>query len=230
MNIGILTWFDVLNYGSAFQAYALQEVLRNQGFEVEILRHDRVLPDYYGNKIRGRRIKHYIEWLRNQTPRRIKYRIETKKKYDAFEQFRSNYLNVGSHYSNASDDIIIIGSDQIFDINGMYYPFQFGGGISSKIISTYVPSFGETTYKNLQLSENSHEIKENIKKLYSVNARDDNTKHILSIIRNEKIEVVLDPVLLYGFTDEKCKWNTRLIKEEYCIVYTWGGYTTGKKL
>lgn len=228
MRIGILTWFDVLNYGSVFQAYALQECVKSMGNTVEILRHDRVLPKYYANELGSISFVNIVKWLRNQSPGRVRYRTTTKKKYAAFESFRDEYLNIGSHYSNAHDDAVLIGSDQVFDINGFYYPFQFGQGIDSKSISTYAPSFGETTAETLEESGHYSEIISNIKSLIYVNARDENTERILSDIRKEKIDVVIDPVLLYSFSKEKTIWNKRLIKGKYCIVYTWGGYTTEK--
>lgn len=228
MNVGILTWYDVLNYGSVFQAYALQEQIKNLGNSVEILRHDRILPSYYSNKMGGKGILSVFRWIRNQTPGRVRYRSETKKKYEAFEDFRKEYLNIDEHYSNSNNDVVIIGSDQVFDINGMYYPFQFGQGIQCMNIGTYAPSFGETTLESLKQSEHFIEIVNSIRKIGVVNARDINTETILADIRKHAIDIVIDPVLLYPFIAEKKMWNERLIKDKYCIVYTWGGYTTNK--
>lgn len=225
MKAGILTWHDVLNYGSAFQAYALQEVLKENGADAEILSHDRKLPDYYSNKLSIKSIKGVLRWLRNQTPARVKYRKETKTKFENFIKFRSEYLNVKNHYSNTDADVVYIGSDQIFDINGLYYPFQFGGDISCGKINTYAPSFGETTYEKLEQPPYFAEISENIKKLNVVNARDENTKNILEKILKRDIDIVLDPTLLYSFEKEKAMWNKRLVKEKYCLIYTWGGTT-----
>jgi hypothetical protein len=226
VKVGILTWYDVLNYGSVFQAYALQEKINELGASAQILRHDRVMPDYYGNKLESKNLKGYLKWLRNQTPNRRKNRAETHKKHDSFVAFRNEYLNVTMHYSETDVDRAIIGSDQIFDINGMYFPVQFGTGIPCESISTYAPSFGETTLEKLRENTRCSEICHRIKELKTVNARDKNTQDILSEIRNEEIPIVLDPTLLYSFEKEKRNWNKRLISEKYCIIYTWGGSTT----
>jgi len=223
MKAGILTWYDVLNYGSAFQAYALQEILKENGTDAEILLHDRKMPDYFGNKIKDKSPLGLLRWLRNQTPARAKYRKETKTKFDSFIEFRNEYLNIKNHYSNTDADVVFIGSDQIFDINGMYYPFQFGGNVSCEKINTYAPCFGETTYEKLIASPYYEEICNNIKKLNVINARDENTKTILEKILNKDIDIVLDPTLLYSFEKEKEKWNKRLVNEKYCLIYTWGG-------
>ncbi len=225
MKVGILTWYDVLNYGSAFQAYALQELVRENGHEAEILTHDRKLPDYYKNKLKSKNLKGVLRWLRSQTPNRIKFRRATKQKYNNFVDFRNKNLNIGAHYSKTTADVTIIGSDQIFDINGLYYPFQFGKGISCSSISTYAPSFGETTLESLKTSPNYTEICDSIRNMNSVNARDKNTQEILSDICKKDIDIVLDPTLLYTFEKEKAKWNKRLINERYCVIYTWGGAT-----
>lgn len=228
MKVGILTWYDVLNYGSFFQAYALQETLKEMEYEVEILRHDRVLPDYYGNRLTQRDLVGILKWLRNQSPNRSRNRRHTKVKCDTFNSAREKYLSVGAHFSKTDADCVLIGSDQIFDINGMYYPFQFGGGVSCSHIGTYAPSFGETTLECLRQSEHYGEIVESIRRLSAVNARDRNTQQILAEIRGEKPEIVLDPTLLYSFKKEKETWNKRLVSEKYCLIYTWGGFTTSE--
>ena len=225
MKAGILTWYEVLNYGSVFQAYAIQEVLKENGADAEILLHDRKIPDYFGNKIKDKSPLGLLRWLRNQTPARAKHRKETKIKFGSFIKFRNDFLNVNDHYSTTDADVVFIGSDQIFDINGMYYPFQFGGDVSCEKINTYAPSFGETTYDKLMCSPHFNEISDNIKKLNLVNARDENTKTILENILNKDIDIVLDPTLLYSFKKEKEKWNKRLISDKYCLIYTWGGTT-----
>ena len=229
MKAGILTWYNVLNYGSAFQAYALQEFLKELGADAEILLHDRKMPNYFENKPYDKSIIGLLHWLRNQSPARIKNRKATKAKFNSFVNFRNKYLNVGSHYSSTDVDTVFIGSDQIFDINGIYYPFQFGGNINCNNICSYAPSFGETTYDKLISSPYFEEISQNIKKLNVTNARDENTKIILEKILNKEVDIVLDPTLLYSFKKEKEKWNKRLIKEKYCLIYTWGGTTVTKE-
>ena len=39
MRIGLVTWYEVANYGSALQAYALQRLISDAGYESTILRH-----------------------------------------------------------------------------------------------------------------------------------------------------------------------------------------------
>lgn len=229
MKVGILTWYDVLNYGSAFQAYALQESVKSLGCDVEILQHDRILPDYFSNKLKDKSIIGILKWFRNQTPSRSKNRHLTKRKYKKFERFRNEYLNVGSRFDECKDDCVLIGSDQIFDINGMYYPFQFGKGISCEKVGVYAPSFGETTYEKVRESDYYDEIVESINNLNFLNARDQNTQYILSQVTGKEIPITIDPVLLYDWEKEKEMWNDRLINEPYCIVYTWGGTTTSEK-
>lgn len=229
MKIGILTWFDVLNYGSVFQAYALQEQLKKLGSNVVILKHDRIIPNYYGNTLKEKSFIGLAKWIRNQSPNRVIYRSQTREKFKLFDEFKKNYLNVENHYSKTDSDIVLLGSDQIFDINSEYYPFQFGKGISCSNISTYAPCFGETTFNKLTEFYAYNEIVDSIKSLSVVNARDENTQQILEKILNYKIPIVLDPTLLYSFEKEKKKWNNRLINKKYCLIYTWGGITTSNE-
>lgn len=226
MKVGILTWYEVLNYGSAFQAYALQKQVESLGHEAVMLRHDRPVPDYCGNSLKSANPQAILQWLRCQTPGCRRYRNETKKKLTSFDAFRSEWLNVGERYDVTDADCVLIGSDQIFDINGLYYPFQFGGGVSCSKIGTYAPCFGETTYERLIDSEHKDEICELIGALSCLNARDKNTQQILERITGKQIPMTIDPVLLYPFEEEKKVWNRRLIDDKFCLIYTWGGTTT----
>lgn len=226
MKIGILTWHDVLNYGSAFQAYALQKTLIEYGNETYILSHDRKMPDYYSNKKQGKGIVGILRWLRNQTPNRRKNRLMTKRKCEGFQSFYQNELLIQEHYSSTTVDKVVIGSDQIFDIAAFYYPFQFGVGVSCTDINAYAPSFGETTRTFLNDFMKKADVEKGLKEMRVVTARDENTRSILGEVLGRDVPLVLDPVLLYGFSKEKQTWAGRMVAEKYCLVYTWGGYTT----
>ncbi len=229
MKVGILTWYDVLNYGSAFQAYALQKSVEELGLSGEILIHDRKLPDYYGNRLKTKDIKGVLKWIRNQTPNRRKYRATTKAKSKKFYKFYDEYLNVGSRYCKTDSDFVLLGSDQIFDVKDMFFPFQFGGDVTCDSISSYAPCFGETTYETICKNSHFEEIKELCQKLKVVNARNENTKEILEKLTGREVELVLDPTLLYTFEKEKAVWNERLIKDKYCVIYTIVGNSNTKE-
>ena len=229
MSVGILTWWDVLNYGSAFQAYALQQELCDMGAEVEILTHDRKLPDHFGNRLSERSVAGVARWIRNQSPNRCRSRREAKRKYDEFKRFYGERLNIGAHYGETDAASVIIGSDQIFDVNAFYYPFQFGGSVSCDNISAYAPCFGETGWERLREHPAFEDICSGIRKMKTVTARDVNTQAILQRILDREVQLVLDPVLLYGFEKEKKLWKERTIDGKYCLVYTWGGYTTSEE-
>lgn len=228
MKIGILTWYEVVNYGSFFQTYALQEYIKSLGHTVEVLRNDRIIQDPYKVNSAYAGGKRWFSWLRNQTPNRRNNRKYARKKTDVFMAFQKQYLNCGAHFSETDADRVLIGSDQIFDVKEFYYPFQFGAGISCDRISTYAPSFGETTLEQLKTNGNYSEIAQSIQKLGVVNGRDQNTLNILEYIRHQPVDAVLDPTLLYHFEKEKCLWSRCLIDEKYCVVYTWGGYSTSE--
>ena len=40
MKVGIITMHKVMNYGSILQAYATQEIVRNLGFDCELIDYD----------------------------------------------------------------------------------------------------------------------------------------------------------------------------------------------
>ena len=65
MKIGIMTFHWATNYGAVLQAYCLQEYLREQGHDVEIInyklsRYDMSLWNYFKHPSNWKRYKKYI--------------------------------------------------------------------------------------------------------------------------------------------------------------------------
>ena len=110
MKIGILTFHWATNYGAVLQCYALQEYLRGQEHEVEIINYK---PLQYEDSVykffRYRKFLHLGEY------------INTRIKEKALKQFRCSHLNMTDLVRTCSSvgdmssryDIIISGSDQV---------------------------------------------------------------------------------------------------------------------
>lgn len=227
MKVGILTWYDVRNYGSVFQAYALQEYIKQLGHDCVILQHDRAKTLKLPEKTKVKTIKDALKWIRNQTPNRKLNKKSELDKQNSFEVFRTKYLSIGDSYDRESNlDCVIIGSDQIFDIKYFFYDFQFGHGINCSNVSAYAPCFGETVLEGLDKSSNYNSVKKGLNNMKAISARDKNTQEIVEALTNMNAPLVLDPTLLYEFKEEKSRWTRKLVEEPYMIIYSWGGSTT----
>ena len=110
MKIGILTFHWATNYGAVLQCFALQEYLRSQGHDVEVINYK---PKQYDDNVftflRFRKFLNLDEYLRD------------RKKESALVAFRDSHLHQTKRICKCMDiveiansyDIIISGSDQV---------------------------------------------------------------------------------------------------------------------
>ena len=118
-DIGIITIHKIDNYGSVFQAYALQKVCEDLGYKTEII--DYTFPNEY------HRDKQYVAVIDSQPnePRWIKllYARELIRQHKGIEAFVRKYQHLSHQiFSSPQDlhqnpphyDIYITGSDQLW--------------------------------------------------------------------------------------------------------------------
>lgn len=219
MKIGIITYYDVPNYGSALLSYAMNRILTEMGHEAVFLKYRRHRET--DDK------KHPIaRIMKGFSPNVLRAAACEAAKVRRIASFRQQYLRVGDQYDVPQDlDMIIVGSDQIFDCKYEFSPYQFAVDAPCGRIISYAPSFGEFGFDDLKSFGHTDRLKEALSRFAAHSARDGNTAEILAFLTGKRPETVLDPVLLYGFEEEKALWNRKKINEPYLIVYTWGGYT-----
>ncbi len=147
--VGILTFHIANNHGAILQCYALQEVLKKIGYDVEVI-------DYKQPHIKTTSppfsIRRLISLLLHPRAlygyiKSIPYRLEKNKNFDIF---RNKYLNISSSsYSRNTIlhdiDTYVIGSDQVWSLhctNGLdpVYFGDFKRKDSSKIIGYAISS------------------------------------------------------------------------------------------
>lgn len=225
--IGILTFWGVPNYGAWAQSYALNKVVKDiVGDEVAVehidylsqIHHD----SYYKKNIR---LKNAFKYTWDSVPHTKKL----SKEDISCEKF----------------DLLITGSDAIweFSVPEMGYDERLiGNGLNCSKLVSYAASFGVTT-----LEDNLPDfIKNGLEKYDEISVRDDNSRQIVSRLRNYEInpEIVVDPVLLWDFKHDTnikdsiypdyiavygTKWNPEYIdyakmfaKEKKCILISIG--------
>ncbi len=224
MKIGIITYYNVVNYGAVLLAYAMKKTLNEFGHEVVFLKFNR-------KKIETKNQKDSLYMkLRRLSPNARKAAKLEKKKNEEFDIFRENYLEEGDYYNIPQElDLIIVGSDQIFDCKYEFNEYQFAIGAACENVISYAPSFGEFKVEDISKYENKKKLEDALCKFKKLCARDCNTEEVIKLLTGKRVPRVLDPVLLYGFEKEKTEWNERLVKEKYLIVYAWGGTTNSEE-
>lgn len=201
MKIGILTFHWATNYGAILQAYCLQQHLRDEGHDVDIINYKPKQYDFSWLRI----LRHPSLW------RTIKNELINRKKESLLDTFRSKYLNQTRRYYTCSElsniesnyDAFVTGSDQIMNPtfatrgeNGSpssAYFLGFTGNKCKKI--GYAVSFGCTSYP----SSAKEIVGEWIKHFDAVSTRESSGLTILDELGFQAYkQIVPDPTILYG--------------------------------
>lgn len=137
--IGIITIYDNNNYGNRLQNYALQEVLKSNGCEVETLKNNVTLNDR--DKFLYRKLKYLVKKI-------VRHKNKNTKRYKSFDEFNKNIKFAPKMCTAFSDiskdyDYFVVGSDQVWNPNFARLSYvdllRFANG-SQKI--AYAASFG----------------------------------------------------------------------------------------
>lgn len=196
MKLGIITYHTGLNHGAYLQAFCLATYLKNnfsQQIEVEIVNYkakkqSKLERNYFfyfkpyfkiwSLRVRLANIIKLIRFLRAR--KRIKY---------------SPKLEITDTFKTISYDLIIFGSDEIWNIKNPLFPNEllfFGANLNAKHRISYAPSFGET-----KLSEiNSDQISPLLKQFNGISVRDLNSQEIVKKLVNQSPPILPDPTFI----------------------------------
>lgn len=209
--IGIVT-IQSLNFGNRLQNYALQEVLREEGYDTYTLKR-------YNEKLT----------LKRRTLEKIKkfFQYIMRSKIINFDVFNKNIkysnLKVGVNTYpveiSSQFDYFITGSDQVwnpyFECVGMCDLLKFAKK-NQKI--SYAASFGIDSFPE----EKKDSWGKELNTFNSISVREEVGKRIVEYIADKRAEVVLDPTMLLS----ACRWENVEIKshyrpnKKYCLVYS----------
>jgi polysaccharide pyruvyl transferase WcaK-like protein len=207
MRVGILTYFDGINYGAFAQVFALQSRLVELGFNVEVIA-------YKDNK---HKINEYRSLFLTIN---LKILINNIEKLKVFRKAQKK-LNTTQRVSRVSQvvdmkfDKIIIGSDEIWNFKNDLFGLNliyFGKDLNDKTnVFSYAASFGSICKDELIPKE----VISNISKLSAVSVRDDNSSDLICKFLSDAKKVV-DPTLLYDYKNETKDIN---IASDYLLFY-----------
>lgn len=221
MKIGIITHYNVHNHGALLQLYALKTVLEKENNKVSALTFKKNfdfmesgLDKKYDISIKS--LFWYLSYIRKIGLKRTIFNIRKKNKLDKFKK-----PLLGEFYSRAKNlDAVFIGSDEVFSIEAGVNPFFFGIGVPCSHIYTYAACCGPTDLNTIKQKHMQQLIKAGLSDIEKISVRDKNTFDIASSLTDKNIDIVCDPVILYGYTDE-IEQAEREIKDNYLLIYAY---------
>lgn len=213
--IGILTHHYIHNYGAFLQGYALQEAIKKLYPEDEVY-----VIDYVNKK---HAIKNTLGWFRyNPKKDSLKSYMQKIKLPKIFKKTQNEYYNLTQKIHNVEElnslnlDAIVVGSDEVWHYEDIAkHPMKFGYGLKVNKLISYAPSTGSSNVK-----ENIPDyVKIGLKNFTALSARDDNAETLIMNVLGKKCTRVLDPTLVYEFTEHNSKFVDYIKSKKYILMY-----------
>lgn len=213
MKIGIMTWFQYHNYGTALQAYALSLVCKKLG-------HAPYLIKYYakGNAINETLIKK-IKTKSNEYLHKNNYNNKNRiEKFNSFFNTKLVFSTSSTTLSELEDlnsemDAFICGSDQIW--SPLYFDSHYYLDFvkdPNKMIA-YAPSFGVSNITNNLIEK---KIAFLVARFKYISVREKAGANLISNLLNKSVETVLDPTFLLT----KEEWEKQATLDDICTPST----------
>ena len=221
-SIGIITIHKINNYGSVFQAYALQKVCEDLGYKAEIIDYNFPNEAHSNNKYAVRRVQsnepHWIKMI---------YALALIRQHKSISAFVDKYQHLSAKQYNSPEelksdapqyDVYITGSDQLWNprfCNGdPAFMLHFAPDGALKI--SYAASISAN-----RLPDELHPLYKELLGRYShIAVRENSGVQVIKDITGKDATVVLDPTLLLN----KEQWNAiaapkRQFKKKYILCY-----------
>ena len=229
--IGIISFHSSINYGVYLQAYALQEAIRDLGYDPEIIDYNNMTEESEkNNKSFIYRIIHIKETIQAIKLRQFRLSNESKNREALFNDFKSQYFNLSPRIENYEklESIkdkyysFVCGSDQIW--NPQYTkgnPAYFLAFAAKEKRNMYAPSYGISNVDVIKPFEDMY--KDYLINIHGLSVRESSGIEITQKICGRTPELVVDPTLLLS----KEKWtsiekNPGSINGKYILFYVLG--------
>lgn len=222
MKIGILTHYQVESHGACLQHYALTQYLREKGHEVYALSYEKNF-DFADQSDKNKfsmglsSIPFYIkEYLLKKGPSFV---VTMAKKHFLLRSFNKKHFSFLPH-SDCGADVAIVGSDEVWSLQCGANKMMYGYGVDAGRMISYAPSFGQTDFSVMEKYNCREMIAKGLSAFSHISARDLTSRKIASELTGREVELVCDPVLLYGFEKELEKAHP-MTEEKYVAVYAY---------
>ena len=221
--IGIITIHKINNYGSVFQAYALQQVCENLGYRAEIIDYNFPNVQHSDNKYA------VVEDMLPTEPKWIKllFAKDLLQQHKGIAQFVAKYQHLSQQMYHSPEelrvapphyDVYITGSDQLWSprhCNGdPAFMLHFAPNEALKI--SYAASIGAK-----DIPEELRPIyKELLGRYRHIGVRENSGVEVIDRVVGKQAITVLDPTLLLN----RDEWNKiaspkRQVKKKYILCY-----------
>lgn len=223
MRIGVFTFHKPINYGSVLQAWALQTVLKDNGYYSEIIDYEpKELKHIYEISIKDAR------GFKRTVKKALAFRKSADLQRSKFDEFIKNNICISeSQYYYDSDftrianeyDVLITGSDQVWNTNILdcdpifFLPFPFAG---KKI--AYACSVNEgcvnDRFKEEWLKKWLHQYD-----FISIREARGVDKVNMFLGSTKRVYNTLDPTLLLTPEEYSSLIGNRIVAEKYIFLY-----------
>lgn len=224
--VGIVTYIRSANYGSALQAFALQEYVSSLGYDASLI--DWLDMSSWRNRAeRYMHIASQLLWAVKAPRASLSLRLHTghshaqaRGKREAFASFESRCLRfAGGDYARpGAFDAFICGSDQVWSLSmpGLHRTFFLRFAPPAKRIA-YAPSFGADSVP----PHNRRILSKYLSGMAHISVRERSGVRIVKEATGRDVSCVLDPVLLAGegFWRDRIALPTCDSKEPYVLAY-----------
>lgn len=197
MKIGLITVFYTENCGSILQATALSDKLKEYGCDVYFISTK--------NKVSGHSFKRFFKNLLKSIKNKENIAHPIKKYYFYTKYIKKHFKII--NYNNKNIDLIVIGSDTVWDITSRYFlesqPLFWGTYTRTIPKISYAASIANSSYN--QLDKLLYPI-EALKEYKAISVRDYYTKEYVESRTGQNAKIVCDPTLLHEveYYTKKC--------------------------
>ena len=227
-NIALMTWYKYYNYGTALQAATLYKVIKQLGYNVDVINYT---PKKNRNYSCDKVYRSILKTVLNKLKETLNPSTIPQVRKHLYESFLANYITETEpcrsfselHDLNNIYDAFVCGSDQIW--SPLCYDDKYFLSFvdePQKMIA-YAPSMGSNRVDNEQLKEN---ISKNLERFSNLSVRETDGKDFIKKLTGQVAKVVLDPTLLLSKDNWDCfisTENTKKISDKkYIICYFLG--------
>lgn len=205
MKVGIISMQRVYNYGSFMQSYSLKKLVESLGHDcvfIDIKPGKQIVPTQQSQN----RIIKIIKKCDRYILKRIDHIRLIKKHKDDFPRVLREELGITSFNTDEYCDVVIIGSDEVFNCTQPGKPFGysthlFAQNVNANRVISYAASFGYTTIERLNKYSISEEIAKYLRDFDALSVRDENSVEIVKELTGIIPQVHMDPVIVGDFDD-----------------------------
>lgn len=219
--VGILTFHASHNYGSMLQAYALKKVISLfKGVQCEVINYrTEKQKDLYAVLTKRKGVRYFLK----NAYAFVTYNSQ-KTKWQLFENFLTQQLNCGQEktikdIADANFDIVVTGSDQIWNINATDFDeIYLGKGINTVKLA-YAVSCGTHIVEDAWLK---NDLKQLFSEYKAISVRDRATADFARKFGVVNPSIVCDPTMLLSRDewDELSRAPKQKLPDKYIFLYT----------